>query len=241
MTPEPVGRFFPADIHHEEGFHRAVEAHLPYSGRILDLGCGANEEMARYRQPNREVWGADFQAHSRLRHPDWFRLLGPNGEIPFPDGHFDIVSAVMVLEHVADPARFLGEATRVLRPGGVFIGHTVSAAHYVTWVRRAFGLLPHALIQAVVRRLYGRACEDTFPALYRMNSERSLRRVAAAAGLSLESIRRYQCPCYFRFSPAARRLATAADRALERVRPGWGRLYLTATLRKPALPRSAAG
>jgi SAM-dependent methyltransferase len=234
MTREALQRFFPADVHHEVGFHRAVEAYLPYSGRILDLGCGANEEMARYREPEREVWGADFQTHSHLRHPEWFRLLGPDGSIPFPDGHFDIVSAVMVLEHVADPARFLSEAARVLKPGGVFVGHTVSAAHYVTWVRRAFGLLPHVAIQSLVRKLYGRACEDTFPALYRMNSERSLRRACSPAGLSLEAVRRYECPCYFRFSRAARHLATMADWALEQLRPGWGRLYLTVTLRKPA-------
>src|SRR5262245_7300230 len=115
MTPEALHRFFPNDPHHEVGYHRAVEAHLPYSGRILDLGCGANEEMARYRWAEREVWGADFEAHSRLRHPEWFRLLGAGGEIPFPDAHFDIVTAVMVLEHVGDPARFLREVTRVLR------------------------------------------------------------------------------------------------------------------------------
>ncbi|MFO0846738.1 MAG: class I SAM-dependent methyltransferase [Gemmataceae bacterium] len=234
MTREALGRFFPGDVHHEEGFHRAVEAHLPYRGRLLDLGCGTNEEMARYRGGEREVWGADFHAHSQLRHADWFRLLGPSGEIPFPDNHFDIIGAVMVLEHVADPGRFLGEVRRVLRPGGVFVGHTVSAAHYVTWVRRAFGVLPHVLIQSLVRRLYGRPCEDTFPALYRMNSERALRRACGRAGLSLEALRRYACPCYFRFSRAARHLATMTDWALEQLRPGWGRLYFTVTLRKPA-------
>jgi SAM-dependent methyltransferase/uncharacterized protein YbaR (Trm112 family) len=39
-------------------------------------------------------------------------------DLPFPDGAFDAVIAVAVLEHVADPFRCAGEITRVLRPGG---------------------------------------------------------------------------------------------------------------------------
>ena len=39
-------------------------------------------------------------------------------DLPFPDGSFDAVIAVAVLEHVADPFRCASEITRVLRPGG---------------------------------------------------------------------------------------------------------------------------
>ncbi len=233
MSWEAVLRYFPNELHHEEGFHRTVEPHQPYRGRMLDLGCGANHEMARYRWAEREVWGTDFHAHSRLQYPEWFRPLGPNGEIPFPNRHFDIVSSVMVLEHVVDPVRFLREVERVLRPGGVFIGHTVSAKHYVTWIRRAIGLLPHSFNQFLVRKLYGRAYEDTFPALYRMNTEESLRRASRRAGLVLEQIRRYASPNYFHFSKWTQELALLTDWLLEKIGPGWGRLYFTVTLRKP--------
>jgi SAM-dependent methyltransferase len=39
-------------------------------------------------------------------------------DLPFPDGSFDAVIAVAVLEHVADPFRCASEIARVLRPGG---------------------------------------------------------------------------------------------------------------------------
>lgn len=39
-------------------------------------------------------------------------------DLPFPDGGFDAVIAVAVLEHVADPFRCASEIARVLRPGG---------------------------------------------------------------------------------------------------------------------------
>src|SRR5262245_52345915 len=98
MTQEALRRFFPADLHHVEGLHREIGRHLPDEGRVLDLGCGVNADLAGYRTARREVWGTDFHAHSHLQHADWFRRLPRDGAIPFPARHFDLVTSVMVLE-----------------------------------------------------------------------------------------------------------------------------------------------
>jgi SAM-dependent methyltransferase len=232
LTQTLLKRFFPADAHHVDGLHRELAARRPQHGRILDLGCGVNTDLAAYRSPICEVWGTDFQAHPNLQHVEWFRLLRPDGAIPFPDRYFDLVAAVMVLEHVADPVVFLSEAARVLRPGGCFVGHTISGSHYVTWIRRIIGLFPHSLNQLLVRRLYGRPCEDTFPAYYRLNREGAIRRACPEAGLRLVRIQRYADPGYFRFWSALQSLAVLLDWSLEQVAAGWGRLYFTATLQK---------
>jgi SAM-dependent methyltransferase len=243
VTGEFLQRLFPNDVHHVAGLHETIREHLPERGRILDLGCGINTDLEAYRTPDREVWGADFQAHPELHHADWFRLLGKGGQVPFPDGHFDLVVAVMVLEHVADPRSFLGEVARVLRPGGRFVGHTISGSHYVTFIRRLIGLLPHAVNQKLVKRLYGRDEVDTFPAFYRLNTAARLKRFAASAGLTVEEIRRYADPGYFRFARSLEVMAIASDRILESLRSGWGRLYLTVVIEKPVdahISRSAA-
>jgi SAM-dependent methyltransferase len=230
-------RVFPRDAHHVAGLHEAIRDQLPATGRILDLGCGINTDLEGYRTREREVWGADFQAHADLRHADWFRLLGRDGTITFPSEHFDLVVAVMVLEHVVNPRTFLSEVARVLKPGGHFIGHTISGTHYVTFIRRLVGLLPHTINQRLVRKLYGRNEVDTFPAFYRLNTRPRLKRFASAAGLEIEAIRRYADPGYFRFARPLESAAILADRILDWLAPGWGRLYLTAVIKKPILTR----
>lgn len=227
-------RFFPGDGDAVEGFHALVEAHLPAAGRLLDLGCGANEQLAPYRTSRREVWGTDFQAHPGLRHARWFRLLGPGGSVPFPEESFDLITACWVLEHVARPRPFLGEVRRLLRPGGTFVALTVHAAHYVTWASRLVGLLPHGVTQRLVQRLYRRPAHDTFPAYYQLNTPLHLEQTAARCGLALTGLRRFANPDYFSFCPPLRRAAVVLDWLLERSGTRCGKLYLAAALTRPA-------
>lgn len=230
-------KLFPNDLHHSIGLHAEVRERMPVKGRVLDLGCGAHKDMARYRTVEREVWGADFQTHPNLEFAEWFRLLGPDGAIPFPDDTFDVVVANMVMEHVESPAAFLHEISRVLRPGGVFIGHTISGSHYVTWIRQLIGCAPHSFNQWLVRRLYGRLEVDTFPAYYRLNRTGQIEHACRETSLRVVGIQRYADPSYFVFSRVALASAIVADRMLASVVSEWGRLYLTVMLTKPDTQR----
>lgn len=225
-------RFFPRDEDAWVSFHRGLEGLLPRRGTVLDLGCGDNTELARYRTPRREVWGTDLQAHPHLQHPGWFRVLGGDGSIPFPDASFDVVTSLWVLEHVRQPNAFLAEIGRVLRPGGTFYSLTVNGSHYVTWLTRLIHLLPHRVTQRLVHRLYGRPHHDTFRTYYRMNSEPQVRRAARAAGLEVDGIARFANPDYFSFWKPLRTAAIVVDWALETLFPGLGRVYWVITLRK---------
>jgi SAM-dependent methyltransferase len=214
-------------------FFRELEARMPSAGTVLDLGCGANAALAHYRTPDRQVWGVDYEAHPQLAYPAWFRPLLPQGHVPFPDASFDLVASSWVLEHVPEPAVFLAEVFRVLRPGGAFVSLSINAWHYVTWVSRLFGMLPHWVTQAVVLRLYGRPEHDTFPTWYRLNTSASLRRHARAAGLEVAGLSRHVSFGYFSFSAFLRRLAVHVDHMLDRISPDLGRIYFVVTLRKP--------
>ncbi len=91
---------------------------LPAAPRRLEIGPGL--------RPRLPVAGTHFLD---LSPPVVARLnadggLAQSGEItalPFADGHFDLVAAFDVIEHVEDDRRVFAELTRVLRPGGRLI------------------------------------------------------------------------------------------------------------------------
>jgi SAM-dependent methyltransferase len=226
-------RFFPNDGDALAGFHQALRDVLPAAGDVLDVGCGDNRQLSRYRSARRRVWGTDSRAHPRLADPAWFRPLALDGSIPFADASMDVVASTWVLEHIRTPRRFLLEVGRVLRPGGAFVSLTVNARHYVSGITRLLHLLPHTVTQRLVYRLYGRAPHDTHPTYFQLNTADRLQSAGHAAGLELTALRRFANPDYFSFLRPLYCAAVLADWCFERLLPGSGRLYMVVTLRKP--------
>ena len=92
--------------------------------RLLELGCGTGRFLGRLASQGLEVSGAD--GHLDLlglaaeRRGEAALLHADLGHLPVASEQADVVVALDVLEHV-EPAPFLGEVARVLRPGGSFV------------------------------------------------------------------------------------------------------------------------
>jgi SAM-dependent methyltransferase len=93
--------------------------------RILDIGCGEGALRAALpaRSPARLV-GLDASRTMLGAHPP--PVVQAAAALPFLAGAFDVAVAVNVLDHLADPAVAIGEAHRVLAPGGSFVAATAS-------------------------------------------------------------------------------------------------------------------
>jgi SAM-dependent methyltransferase len=117
------------DHYHFEKLH-----HLPrlidfdaYRGKgVLDVGCGAGTDLARFARGGAVVTGVDLSSAAIELARQNFEQQGlqadlrvADGEqLPFPDGTFDLVFAHGVIQYTPDTQKIVDECHRVLKPGG---------------------------------------------------------------------------------------------------------------------------
>ncbi|HMM38717.1 MAG TPA: class I SAM-dependent methyltransferase [Desulfovibrio sp.] len=116
----------------------------PRRGRALDAGCGTSRMPLWLKELGYEAYGADNFDYADAD-PDYVKRAREHfaandkettgltlveaglDKLPFPDGHFEVITCVSVMEHIYDPKqptahhRHVLELARVLKPGGVLI------------------------------------------------------------------------------------------------------------------------
>jgi ArsR family transcriptional regulator len=110
-------------------FHLAALAAFAQSDwTIGDLGCGTGQVSAALAPFVKHVVAVDSSAamlqaaKRRLHEFDNVDLRrGDLEALPIDDARLDAATVMLVLHHVPDPGRALGEAARVLKPGGRLI------------------------------------------------------------------------------------------------------------------------
>ena len=104
----------------------------PLEGRLLDVGCGTGRTLRQIASthPSLQLFGLDLSpyylqvARKILAGSPDVALIAENGEtLPFFDGYFDVVTSVYLFHELPQEAqwRVIGEAYRVLRPGGLLV------------------------------------------------------------------------------------------------------------------------
>lgn len=99
-----------------KGLCEAISEFAPLlSGRLLDVGCGSKPYKSLFAVD--AYIGLDIDSEmTRMR--GMADYLYDGSAFPFTDSSFDAVLCNQVLEHVFNPDEFLGEISRVLKPGG---------------------------------------------------------------------------------------------------------------------------
>lgn len=159
----------------------------------LDLGCGhqvlpswREEEEKRLVEKCRMIVGMDYDLPSLQKHRSISRRLkGDITNLPFADSSFDLVTANMVVEHLAAPDRQFQEVSRILKPGGIFIFHTPNALGYPSIMTR---LAPDKIKDKLIYLLDGRQEEDVFEVHYKANTQKTIDSLARATGFEVEKI-----------------------------------------------------
>ncbi len=91
-------------------------------GKVLDYGCGTGVFLERIANRCEDRWGVDVDDEklelARGRTDAHLERILPGHPMPLPDGTFDTVVIMEVIEHVAEERAVLEELSRVLPPGG---------------------------------------------------------------------------------------------------------------------------
>jgi SAM-dependent methyltransferase len=132
ITQHPVGSpgfFADLDQYHFEKLHhllRLVDFSAYRGSRVLEVGCGAGTDLARFAKGGAVVTGVDVAASAIDLARRNFQQQGLEADLreadgehqPFADDTFDLVYAHGVVQYAADGAALVNECRRVLKPGG---------------------------------------------------------------------------------------------------------------------------
>lgn len=154
--------------------HNQLQLHFDRtkSNAILNIGCGTGGTVSLL-----ERFGTVTNVDTAPEAIAYLERRGIPGGIlvngiplPFPDGYFELIAALDVLEHIENDAAVLTEWLRVLKPGGKLLltvpayqwpwtGHDESLHHYRRYT--ASGL--HSLLNRVGFRVRKKSYAIVFP------------------------------------------------------------------------------
>ena len=117
-------------------FSRDAKARRPFEGlRLLDIGCGGgllSEPMTRLGfqvtgvdASERNIGTASAHAAEQGLSID-YRASTAEALLEAGEPPFDVILNMEVIEHVADPAAYLRDCARLLKPGGLMIVATLN-------------------------------------------------------------------------------------------------------------------
>lgn len=100
------------------------------------MGCSAGFIVEAARNAGFDAYGVDIEAWGIQFAKEQLGLdhmyQGALEEQRFPDGHFDIITAYEIIEHVPNLDRFVGELKRILAPDGILEIRTPDVGHWRT-------------------------------------------------------------------------------------------------------------
>jgi methionine biosynthesis protein MetW len=190
-------------------------------GVMLDCGCGDGEFTRALADRARvaEVWGVETVEHrATAAEGRGIRIVRAdlNERLPFDDGHFDVVHANQLLEHLHGTDDFLREIHRLVKPGGYALVSTNNLASWHNVISLVLGMQPppmHVSSEVIVGNVLDPYRNTRFGSRedshLRIFSYQALADLCRHHGFRVDVLR---TSGYYPFPPAIARVLTAVDR-----------------------------
>jgi len=103
------------------GIIRDIRRFIGIKSRVLDWGAGDGSLLRLLGRAGYDAWGIDRYSVPSVQD----RLINASiEEADFPPEHFEAITCLHVLEHLADPAASMKSALSLLKPGGLLVLET---------------------------------------------------------------------------------------------------------------------
>ncbi len=119
------------------------ELQIPFSGKILDVGCGDGSLLYQLKisNPALELFGTDISKKGcKLAAKQGLKakVADLNYKIPFENSKFDFIISHESIEHLWNTDKFMSECYRCLKKGGYLI---ITTPNLTAWYNRILALL----------------------------------------------------------------------------------------------------
>lgn len=108
--------------------YRSVSIKLLNKNNYLDLGCGYGVNSEVFGKEFDNIYCSDLGNANLVKCKEYmgrsenvFHIAVDAQRLPFEDEHFDLVTAISLIEHVPDQEKMLREALRVLKTRGELV------------------------------------------------------------------------------------------------------------------------
>ncbi len=169
---------------------------------VLDLGAGSGEgKSSSYSIKDlvKTSIGVDINKEIYKNKIVDKKVLGSTYYLPFQREAFDLIYADYVLEHIRQAEEFVEEVRRVLKKGGFFIFRTPNLYYYVSLIAKVMPKLCKSVLINFLKK--HKFINETFPAFYKMNTVRKLKKLFLKNGFSVERVQLIEKePSYLMFN-----------------------------------------
>lgn len=235
LSEKLLRKYYPSERHPYRLFEQRVNDLLQPGDTLMDAGCGRTAPVLRtYLGRAGRLIGVELVDFVGV--PEGIETYNCDlATLPIESDCVDLIMSRSVFEHLTEPAGVYREFARVLKPGGRIVFLTANMWDYGTQVAR---LVPNRFHAAIVKKVEGRAEEDTFPTAYKTNTRGDVNRLAAGAGLQVERFEYLsQYPNYLMFNGFLFFLGMCYEKLISNVEAlGFLRGWIMVTLRKPQRP-----